>query len=112
MASHIEVQDVLESAVAGIPEMADHIATLPDGQKAIALDALERHYAITAKNVGGADGPSRLWASAVVLRIREEMEQISEKAQISFVGVWSPEESSLAEKILTRDGVNPAVRRG
>lgn len=88
--------------MAGIPGMADHIATLPDGQKAIALDALELHYALTAKNVGGADGPSRLWASAVVLRIREEMEQISEKAQRSVVGVWCPEESSLAEKILTR----------
>lgn len=57
MASHIEVQDVLELVVAGIPGMADHIATLPDGQKAIALDALELHYALTAKNVGGGGWP-------------------------------------------------------
>jgi len=92
----------LETVTAGIPEIADYIAALPEGQRAIALDAAERHCALTARNVGGADGPSKLWASAVVLRIREEMERIPEKTQLGFGGDWLPENFSLAEKILTR----------
>jgi hypothetical protein len=47
---HFEGQEVLEAVVAGIPAMADFIAAMPDGQRAIALDALERHYLQTAQN--------------------------------------------------------------
>jgi hypothetical protein len=51
MAVHFEGQEVLEAVVAGIPAMADFIAAMPDGQRAIALDALERHYLQTAQNL-------------------------------------------------------------
>jgi hypothetical protein len=101
MASHLEVQEVLEAVVAGIPEMADYIASIPEGQKAIALDAVERHYLITVQSLGCADEPARLWVSAVMLQIRDQMEQIEEQAQTSFIGDTT-EGFSLAEKCLTR----------
>ena len=44
MASHFEGQEVLEAAIAGIPAIAEFIAALPDGQRPIAFDAVERHY--------------------------------------------------------------------
>jgi hypothetical protein len=37
MAVHFEGQEVLEAVVAGIPAMADFIAAMPDGLRAIAL---------------------------------------------------------------------------
>jgi len=102
MEPHIEVQEVLEAVVAGIPEMAGYIADITVGQKAIALEAVERHYLVTAQNLGCAEEPARLWVAAVMLEIRDQMERITEKAQIGFVGVWPPDDFSLAEKILTR----------
>ena len=102
MTSHNEAQEVLEAVVAGIPEMADYIAAIPEGQKAIALDAVERHYLIMAQSLGCADEPARLWVSAVMLQIRDQMAQIAEHAQTSFVGDGPTEGFSLAEKCLTR----------
>ena len=91
----------MEAVVAGIPEMADYIASIPEGQKATALDA-ERHYLVTAQNLGCAEEPARLWVSAVMLQIRDQMEQIEEQAQTSFIGDTPTEGFSLAEKCLTR----------
>ena len=45
-------QEVLESIVAALPEMAHYIDSIPDGQKATALAALESHYLKTAINLG------------------------------------------------------------
>jgi hypothetical protein len=102
MAVHFEGQEVLEAVVAGIPAMADFIAAMPDGQRAIALDALERHYLQTAQNLGCAVLPARMWASAVMLHLRDRMEQMTEPGTTGFVGDRPDEDYSLAEKILTR----------
>jgi len=102
MAVHFEGQEVLEAVVAGIPAMADFIAAMPDGQRAIALDALERHYLQTAQNLGCAEPPARMWASAVMLHLRDRMEQMTEPGTTGFVGDRPDEDYSLAEKILTR----------
>src|SRR5271169_3116638 len=101
MTSPIEAQEVLQAVVAAIPDMADYIAAVPERQKPIALDAVERHYLKTAQSLGCADEPARLWVSAVMLQIRDQMEQIEEQAQTSFIGDTT-EVFSLAEKCLTR----------
>jgi hypothetical protein len=101
MAVYFEGQEVLEAVVAGIPDVADFIAAMPDEQREIALDALERHYVQTAQNLGCADRPARVWASAVMLHLQERMEQIAEPGT-GFVGGWPDEDYSFAEKILTR----------
>jgi hypothetical protein len=84
MTSPIEAQEVLQAVVAGIPDMADYIAAVPERQKPIALDAVERHYLVTAQNLGCADEPARLWVSAVMLQIRDQIEQIAERVSEIF----------------------------
>ena len=102
MASHFEGQEVLEAAVAGIPAIAEHIAAMPDGQRAMALDALERHYLQTAQDWGCSQGPARTWASAMMCHIRARIEQPAEPLITGLAGDRPSEDYSLAEKILTR----------
>jgi hypothetical protein len=102
VAATFEGQDELEAVVAGIPTMADIIAAMPDGQRAIALDALEHHYLQTAQNLGCTEGPARTWTSAVMLLLRERMEQMTEPGITQFDGEQPDQDYSLAEKILTR----------
>lgn len=102
MAADFEGQEVLQAVEAGIPEMAHYVAALPNGQRTIALDALQRHYLRTVRNLGRAEEPSRLWVSAVMLHLREQMEQVAEEHTTIFIGSPPDEHYSLAEKILTR----------
>ena len=43
-------EEVLEAAVAGIPEIAQRIAFIPAANRAAAFDAVERSYLRTAEN--------------------------------------------------------------
>jgi hypothetical protein len=52
-----EGQRALESIVASLPVMAEYVSSIPDGQKATALDALERHYLQTALRLGYQKSP-------------------------------------------------------
>ena len=102
MTSNIEAQEALEAVVAGIPEMADYIADIPEDRRVIALDAVERHYLTTAQNLGCEDEPVRLWVAAVMLQLRDRMERIGEGAQASVDAKGPAEDFSLAERWLTR----------
>ena len=59
----LEVQEAIESIVASLPVMAEYVSSIPDGQKATALDALERHYLQTALSLGYSEEPARSWVS-------------------------------------------------
>ena len=67
--------EVLEAAVAGIPEIARRIAFLPTEDHASAFDAAEQIYLQTAKDLGGAEDLVLNWTSAVMFRLREEVEE-------------------------------------
>ena len=73
-----EGQEALESIVASLPVMAEHVSSIPDGQKATALDALERHYLQTALSLGYSEEPARLWVAALMAHLREQLELMSE----------------------------------
>ena len=68
-------EEVLDAAVAGIPEVARIISSLPLEDRASALSMAERSYLRTAKNLGGADDHAQRWASAVMYRLREQVEE-------------------------------------
>lgn len=68
-------EQVLEAAIAGIPEVARRIAFLPPENRAGAFDAAERIYLQTAKDLGGAEDLALKWTSAVIFRLREEVEE-------------------------------------
>jgi len=75
MASGSEEAKVLEAAVAGIPEVAQIIAFIPAENRASAFDAAEQSYLQTAKDLGGAEELAQNWASAVMSRLRAEVEE-------------------------------------
>jgi len=102
MASDFGGQEVLESAVAGIPAIAEFIAAMPNGERAIALDALERHYLQTAEDWGCSEGPARMWVSAMMSHLQERIEQMTEPGITDLADDRPNEDYSLAEKILTR----------
>ncbi len=68
-------EEVLEAAVARIPEIARIIASLPVEDRPSAFGVAERSYLRTPKYLGGAEGVAQRWASAVMLRLRAEVEE-------------------------------------
>jgi hypothetical protein len=102
MASHFEGQEALEAAVAGIPAIAEFIAVLPDRQRPIAFDAVERQYLQTARDWGSSEEAARTWVSAMMCHLRERIEQTAEPGIISFAGDRPNGDYNLAEKVLTR----------
>ena len=79
-ASHqtpFEGQQALELIVASLPVMAEYVSSIPDGQKATALDALERHYLQTALGLGYSEEPARSWVAALMAHLREQLELMS-----------------------------------
>jgi hypothetical protein len=72
------VQEAIESIVASLPVMAEHVSSMPDGQKATARDALERHYLQTALSLGYSEEPARSWVAALMAHLRQRLELMSE----------------------------------
>jgi hypothetical protein len=75
MASKSEKEEVLEAAVAAISKIVELIGAVPREQWAGALDAAERQYLITAGDLGYAEVPAQNWVSAVMFRLRAELEK-------------------------------------
>ncbi|MGA2982138.1 MAG: hypothetical protein ABSD76_21285 [Terriglobales bacterium] len=75
-------EEVLEAAVAGIPEVARIIASLPVEDRPGAFDVAERSYLRTAKYLGSADDLAQRWASAVMYRLREQVERVLAKSKL------------------------------
>ena len=69
---------LLNSIVASLPVMAEYVSSIPDGQKATALDALEKHYLQTALGLGYSEEPARSWVAALMAHLREQLELMSE----------------------------------
>ena len=70
MAFNLEEDEVLSAAIAGVPKIAELIATVPAEDQARALEAAEKSYLQTARALGYGDADARQWASAVMFRLR------------------------------------------
>ena len=82
MASSSKEEEILEAAVAGIPKVAEAVASIPEEDRPRALDAVERSYRQTVLDLGYEEGPVQSWVSAVMLRLRREVkEQVKLKMQ-------------------------------
>jgi len=77
MASSSEVADILKLAVAGIPKVAQKIASVSAERRAIAFDAVERSYLQTARDLGGAEAASRMWVSAMMFQLRANVDELA-----------------------------------
>ena len=66
----IKDDGLLSNVLAGLPRVAELIATIPDEKRARALDAAEQSYLETARERGYADADAQQWVAAVMLRLR------------------------------------------
>jgi hypothetical protein len=75
MASISEEEEILEAAVAGIPRVAEVVASIPEEDRGRALNAAARSYWETVRNLGYEEGPVQSWVSAVMLRLQAEVKK-------------------------------------
>jgi hypothetical protein len=97
-----DAQTTVEMIVAGLPEMAEYLASIPDAQKTVALGALEDHYLKTVKDLGYSAEPARAWVAVLIAHLQEQLEEISEHSPLSDLGAAPKGNFSLADKLLTR----------
>jgi len=64
-----EHDKIFDSAIAGIPRVAEKIVAMPPEQRARALDAAEESYQKTAADLGYAEATAKEWASDLMLRL-------------------------------------------
>jgi hypothetical protein len=69
MAITLEEDEVFSAAIAGIPRVAELIATVPDEDRSRVLEAAEKSYIDTAHSLGYEDADAQQWASAVMSRL-------------------------------------------
>jgi hypothetical protein len=68
----LDEDGVLSAAIAGVPRVAELIATVPAEERTRALEAAEKSYLETAYALGYKDADAQQWASAVMSRLRIE----------------------------------------
>ena len=82
MASISEEEKILEAAVAGIPRVAEVVASIPEEDRAKALGAVESSYRQTVRDLGYEEGPIQSWLAAVMLRLQTEVRKQSTKRKV------------------------------
>jgi hypothetical protein len=69
MALTLEEDEVFSAAIAGIPRVAELIATVPDEDRSRVLEAAEKSYINTAHSLGYEGSDAQQWASALMTRL-------------------------------------------
>ncbi len=64
-----EHREVFDAAIAGIPRVAEMIATVPLEQRTSALDAAQQSYQNTARDLGYDNADAQQWASEVMSQL-------------------------------------------
>ncbi len=73
MASSSKSTEILQAAVAGIPQVAKKIAALPADNRARALDAVEQVYRHTVTDLGCEEEAGETWVWEVMVRLRAKL---------------------------------------
>jgi hypothetical protein len=73
MSQDLQNDTVLSNVIAGLPKVAELIATVPAERRPKALAAAEESYFRTARALGYREDTARQWSSVVMSRLREEM---------------------------------------
>jgi hypothetical protein len=84
----LDQDEALSAALAGVPKVAEFIATVPAEDRSRALEAAEKSYLETANALGYEDADARQWASTVMSRLR--MEEDSFKLRMLTAPPTSP----------------------
>jgi DNA-directed RNA polymerase specialized sigma24 family protein len=68
--------EVLKSALAGVPRVAKVIAYMPPQERERAFAAAKQSYERTAQELGLTRAAARQWASTVLRRLKEEVAEL------------------------------------
>jgi hypothetical protein len=69
MALMLDEDESFSAAIAGVPKVAELIATVPAEERSRALEAAEKSYLETAHSLGYQDADAQQWVSAVMSRL-------------------------------------------
>ena len=85
MVSSSENEEILKAAVSGIARVALAIAAIPTEHRKQALQAAERSYLQTALALGYGEAAARKCVSAVMLRLRVEVENVGSEPKVHTI---------------------------
>ena len=85
MVSSSENEEILKGAVSGIARVALAIAAIPTEHRKQALQAAERSYLQTTIALGYGEAAARKWVSAVMLRLRVEVEDVGSESKVHAI---------------------------
>jgi hypothetical protein len=77
MVSRLEAENILETAVTGIPRVAESIAGISSELREQAFRAAERSYQRTARESGYSQADAQVWISAIMFRLRSEVAELN-----------------------------------
>ena len=75
MVSNLQMEEMLEATIAGIPRVAQAIAAVPAKQRARALKAAEQSYLQAVQDLGCGEAATQKWVSAVMFGLRMKVEE-------------------------------------
>jgi hypothetical protein len=100
MASISEEEEILEAAVAGIPKVAEAIASMPEKAWAKALAAVKGTYRQTMLDLGYDEVPAEGWVSAMMLRLQAEVAEQKTAKQEATETCLVPAESEPDDNVI------------
>lgn len=69
MSFDLKTDQVFCAAIAGLPKVAELIATVPEARRSLALWAARQSYRQTAQTLGYGETESQEWAAAVMSQL-------------------------------------------
>jgi hypothetical protein len=85
----LDDDEMLSAAIAGVPRIAEFIATVPAEERTRALEAAEKSYLETAQTLGYQADAARQWVSTVMSRL--QIEEDSYKLRMLTSAPTSPD---------------------
>ena len=100
MASILQDEETLQAAIAGIPRVAEAVASIPEKARAKALAAVESTYRRTMLDLGYEEGPAEGWVSAMMLRLQAEVTEQETAKQRPTEACLVPAESEPDDNVV------------
>ena len=100
MASILEEEEILETAVTGIRRVAEAVASIPEKARAKALAAVESTYQQTMLDLGYEEGHAESWVSAMMLRLQAKVVEQETAKQEATEACLVPAESEPDDNVI------------
>ena len=113
MSVELNKDQAFSSAVAGLPKVAELIATCPFKDRQRASEAAEHSYRETARGLGYQEADALEWAEAVMVRLRLALDwlppKVPERLRAHRTVPDSIGDTDMAEVVLEPSGIHSSV---